>query len=284
MIAIDTPPPSQQCIRRLMRQMGSKNQSERDEALLELRACSPSALGPLLQFADDEYNQWGRRAFALMCMQGLPYILVSHLFPNLPFVLRTLLSVAIGLPCLFLLSKLLLRSVRLSEVIGALAEYEDVRVVRYLLQAQYLPDKSIRQASKRALLQLLPRMKAGDFIGFDERQHVWMRQLLLKNDPELAIACLRGLAWTPDERALKQVRKLLAGKAKTAQNAEVQEAAQECLHALEARMKGMTSDAILLRGASPPQKADVLLRPANAAEPTEPQQLLRASHDTTANS
>lgn len=282
MIATNTAPFSQQHIRHLMQQMGSKNAAERETALLELRSYGSSALEPLLQFADAEYIRWGKRAMLMLGLQTLPCNIVMQMCHGMPFIARILLGVCTGIPFVLLMGKLLTRNLWLNEIIGVLAEYKDVRVVRYLLQAQYLPNKSIRQASKAALLHLLPRMKASDFIGFDERQHIWMRQLLLKKDPELAIACLRALAWTTDNGAVKQVQKLMTGKAKIAQNPEVQKAAQDCLYALEARLKGITPDAILLRGASPPQKADVLLRPADATDHTEPQQLLRASRDSLA--
>ena len=133
------------------------------------------------------------------------------------------------------------------------------------------------------LIKMLPRLQASDTNLITLRQRKLLYAILSKNEripwynrywkPELKIAILRALEQIGDAKAVPVVEKV----ARTTRNAEVRQAAEECLLFLQQRAEQTRLEQTLLR-ASTPATSDMLLRPTVSTVTTEPQQLLRASN------
>lgn len=138
--------------------------------------------------------------------------------------------------------------------------------------------------TRPALIHLLPRLRVTDANLLTPRQHKLLFDILSKSEripwyrrywsAELKIAILSALEQIGDEKAIPRVEKL----ARSARNLQVRAAAQECLPYLTVRAEQARVEQTLLRASTPAASPDTLLRPTVAASPTEPQQLLRASH------
>lgn len=186
--------------------------------------------------------------------------------------------------------------------IEALAKSHDVRQVGPLIQALRVPNTSVRNLAKRALILLLPTLRASDAARLGDSEHaILLRTLAISpNDPgyrdltelfsrsayrrevELRVAILEALQQVGSAKELSVVARLSRGLPAMGSvvkvPGEIQEAARECLPFLEVRANDQIASAQLLRASSAQALPDnTLLRPASTRTDALPEQLLRAS-------
>jgi hypothetical protein len=165
-----------------------------------------------------------------------------------------------------------------SHAVRLLARYEDVRVLGPLLDVLDSVDRETGEIVERALIHLLPRLRASDASLLSESHYHRLYRALSSHKAELILAILQALEQVGDHRAIPYVQPLADGQGSAATNWHVHVAAQECLPSLRERAQQEDVASTLLRASDiVPSGPDVLLRPAGGASETNPQQLLRAS-------
>ncbi|HZT42838.1 MAG TPA: hypothetical protein VFA07_11790 [Chthonomonadaceae bacterium] len=158
-----------------------------------------------------------------------------------------------------------------------LIEWDDVRVVGPLAEELASLEQDIRFAAERALISLLPRLRAtdADLLNTDQRHCLYYalsgtRQIWLK------IAILKALEQVGDSEAIPYVERLAAGEGAAEWSPEVRQAAIDCLPYLQERTRQESTRQTLLRSADlAGAAAETLLRSAGETQETDPQQLLR---------
>ncbi len=159
-----------------------------------------------------------------------------------------------------------------------LAMQRDVRVVGPLAEALSLGDKKIRTDVVCALIELLPRMQAGDDALLNDDQRACLYRELRSNDTGLILTILEACEQVGDSKAIPFVEKLAAGEGVAAKDRQIREAAQACLPFLQMQAERERAARTLLRAATAPgDPATVLLRPAQGATEVEASLLLRPS-------
>lgn len=188
------------------------------------------------------------------------------------------------------------------EATQSLTESSDVSVVGPLLEAMEMgepmydfstlgrSDRPVVGMAAQALVRLLPRLQASDAPALTPHQRARLYRAIelsalapsqgtraWRGNSDFAIAALRGLEQIGDSKAVALVERL----AEKARDPQVREAALECLPMLQERATIEQSNATLLRAADPTRglatSPDMLLRPAFAAQTTDPTELLRAA-------
>jgi hypothetical protein len=170
--------------------------------------------------------------------------------------------------------------------VQALAQFEDVRAVRPLIEAMEYNDKEMKAVAIEKLPVLLPQLRASD-AGLLSKEHYAMLNRILNTDlntrkpaaARMRIAVLQALQQVGNESSLPVVEDLAVGKGKAAGYPEVRRAAADCLPFLRVRVDHLRQTQTLLRASdgnlTPP---DVLLRPAAASDVTvHADELLRAA-------
>jgi hypothetical protein len=178
-----------------------------------------------------------------------------------------------------------------------LAKQEDMRSVGALIDLLGSDDGKMHDITMDALIRLLPRLKASDasLLTGEQRTRLCLVLTLPFGNPlvnnigsvfrraddrdvEFRIAILTALAQIGDGSALPIVIRLANGKAKREGQRRIQEAARDCLPALQQLVQQEGHRQTLLRAAAPSDAApDTLLRAATGATSTAPDQLLRSS-------
>ncbi len=155
--------------------------------------------------------------------------------------------------------------------VQALATFDDIRAVPFLVTALGYKDQNSQVAAANALSGLLPRLQASDAALLAPEHHAILNRAL-KNDLELKksgtvrlrIAILQALQQVGDESSLPIVEEMAEGKGKAAGQSEIQWAAQECLPYLRLRAENQRQTQTLLRASDGNMTpADMLLRPAS---------------------
>lgn len=160
------------------------------------------------------------------------------------------------------------------EAAHALTQASEPATVGILAMAASDPDGAVRWAARKALLQVLPRVRYSDRSCIDSEQMSALLGLAQSGLPELQIALLQGLEQIGDERAIPTVETL--GKSPLPR---VREAAARCLPVLASRARAAHESGTLLRGSSirsAPQSGELLRTAVPQAERSE-QELIRAA-------
>jgi hypothetical protein len=166
------------------------------------------------------------------------------------------------------------------ELMQRLADYDDVAGVGALAETLEWPDPRVQDMAASALKRLLPRLRASDAHLLTRGQRACLyRRLTMSQvgrDGTLILAILAALQQVGDEAAIPHVRRLADGKVLSPTQRKVQAAAQECLPYLETHASQQRASQTLLRASAQEHTpAGDLLRPAESANATVPQELLR---------
>jgi hypothetical protein len=152
-----------------------------------------------------------------------------------------------------------------------LAAFDDVRIVGPLAEALQYGGADTRDAARRTLLRLLPKMQSSDASRLSDRQRDCLYALLESSDTELVLAILKALEQIGDDRAVLYVEALTVSR-----DTAIREAAVACLPFLKARAEQQRLSQTLLRASRAADTTpELLLRPARGTGETDPQQLLR---------
>ncbi len=184
---------------------------------------------------------------------------------------------------------------RRREIASVLANQDDVRSVGALIDSLSLEDGRMHEIAIDGLIRLLPRLKASDATLLTAVQRTRLCHILSlpaekplfsdigyvfrranEKDIELRVAILAALEQIGDRSALPIVVRLANGKAKTAGQRRIQEAAQACLPALQLLTRLEGDPLTLLRASDAANTAPgTLLRAAQGVAQTPPGELLR---------
>jgi HEAT repeat protein len=171
-----------------------------------------------------------------------------------------------------------------AEEIGAAAElasYDDPRVIAPLVEELRLTDNDARPLVVKALIRLLPCLRAEDAGILDAQQRAFLYGALLLaadttsgcHDVPFAFAIMESLPKIGDDRALRLLKRL---EEEAGREDRVRKAARECLPLLTARLERLREAETLLRPSD--AAPNVLLRPAEGrGDQTPEDQLLRPS-------
>ncbi|MCW3095243.1 MAG: hypothetical protein JWL77_861 [Chthonomonadaceae bacterium] len=159
----------------------------------------------------------------------------------------------------------------------AISRLDDVRAIGSLAEALEFPDRDIRPIARKALIHLLPRLKASDAALLSSAQRACLNRTLRGDQSELILAILKAWEQVGDPKAIPAVRSLAEGRGECGQIPEVVQAAKECLPFLQQSLEQRQNDTQLLRSADGNRApAESLLRPATSQVSAEPaNQLLR---------
>jgi hypothetical protein len=160
---------------------------------------------------------------------------------------------------------------------------EEPRAIGAIAQlCYYAPDVSTVDIAMKALLKLLPTVKASDarYVSDDQMQAL-LALLMVRNRHRinlrrfinLPLAVLKALEQIGDSRAIEPVRSLTKGKS----NSLYHQAARECLAVLEERRVDRDRDRFLLLPSSVEAGKETLLRAASFQPETQTELLLRAA-------
>lgn len=173
----------------------------------------------------------------------------------------------------------------------------EVRSIGPLIDALKLDDIKAREIAQDALTSLLPRLRASDTSLLNAAQRANLCQLLslpvenplfkdvrdlfrpAKNrEIDIRVAILQAFEQVGDSKALSVVERLAKRDVKTVGEKRIQEAAKQCLPALQLRAEEQRSSQTLLRAADVSSRAtDTLLRAATGMQEAQSEQLLRPS-------
>ena len=155
--------------------------------------------------------------------------------------------------------------------VQALAAFEDVRAVPYLIAGLGYKDQKSQVTAANALRGLLPRLQASDAALLTPEHHALLNRAL-KSDLELEkpgparlrVAVLQALQQIGGVSSLPLVAEMAEGRGKAAGQPEVQSAAQECLPFLQLRAENQRLNHTLLRASDGNvTPVEMLLRPAS---------------------
>jgi len=163
----------------------------------------------------------------------------------------------------------------------AITRFDDVRAAGPLAEALEFKDKDVVPLATKALISLLPRLKASDAPLLSPEQRFCLNRALRGKNTELTLAILKAWEQVGDSKAIEEVEKLAHGRGRGGRYAAVVAAAQECLPFLRQSAERQQIGSQLLRAADGSvTPAGVLLRPAMPHAPTEPsEELLRPTTD-----
>lgn len=274
--------------------LGNRRASERAAAERAIRAMGAEAV-PFLVEAVREERAHGRSR-TLRAMAGWALVYATAIVGQLWLAWRgawhsggTALQLVVVLDCALLTAAPALYALHgrpRRHACALLAGLGDVRAVGPLLDACTGFETAEDRAIAQALIELLPRLRAGDAHLLDRYQY---RNLVFDleqaaKDPSgfpplriaFDIAIIRALEQIGDEEAEKAVRNIAALPAYNRDCERLVAAAQAALPALEARAAADRAGRTLLRAASAPaERGGALLRPASGAATADEEQLLR---------
>jgi hypothetical protein len=286
-------------LRRLVDRMGSLLPWRRQKARADLLTLGREAVDPLLTlYRREEGSRKGRTSFYTYLAGGtIAFALFS--VTGLLFTGSGFWGGLTGLALLLLILVLPLGTIqsetrRQALLANALALYDDPRVIGPLTQALHFKQGSTlapvktRKPAMEALTSLLPRLESdmGDLLDAQQRDSLY-RELVggaghYSRDHSFKLAILAGLRAIGDIGALPYVRRLEA-RYERLPAADLKRAIRHCLEILEPLADQERNRQMLLRAtaseAETPQT--VLLRAAQGAPATDPQQLLRATEENT---
>ncbi len=167
-----------------------------------------------------------------------------------------------------------------NQIARVLARLEDVQVAGPLAEALNYADTNTRPTLMTALYRLVPLMDANTARMLTVGQRTALYHLLEsakdqlgQSDRNLSLAILRVTVLAEDTQAISIVERIAASAA----SQDVAQAAAQTSEQLKAIAQRQEISQSLLRGASAPATpSDMLLRPAQGGESTQPEQLLRA--------
>jgi hypothetical protein len=166
------------------------------------------------------------------------------------------------------------------ELMQKLADYDDVAGVGALAETLEWPDPRVQEMAASALKRLLPQLRASDAHLLTRAQRACLYRCLTMSrvgrDGPLILAILQALQQVGDAAAIPHVRRLAESKVLSPMQRKVRAAAEDCLPYLEVQASQQRASQTLLR-ASGQEKlpAGDLLRPAESANVTTPQELMR---------
>ena len=296
-------------LQQLLDNLNSRDPSLREDAERRLRALSPDDLMQFVQMEQTQFQRWADkemfkfsvRAVCLALVTGTAVGLLALLLNRL-FKLH--LALAIGPVSMFVMGTMFARyrfkpPYSRDVLVSLISESEDVRLVPLLLAMGNEPrhERATKNAVDRALLQLLPKLRAGQADNWtlaDRRKFLWH----LNFTPsyfERNMATLKALEQIGGEWAVHAVTKCATTEARinrmtkpfnmtyeaaTEKVRLLRQAAQECLPFLEQRQQEAERAQTLLRASALTTAPDMLLRPAApGVELTDGEQLLRSSSD-----
>jgi hypothetical protein len=162
-----------------------------------------------------------------------------------------------------------------------IARFNDVRAVGPLTEALEFKDPDTVQIATKALISLLPRLKASDAPLLSPTHRHSLNKALQGKNTELTLAILKAWEQVGDAGAVSEVEKLVEGRGRGGRISKVVEAAKDCLPFLRQSAERQQIGSQLLRpsdGNLTP--SDVLLRPAMPHTSTEPPgELLRPTNN-----
>ena len=185
------------------------------------------------------------------------------------------------IPTLFLFNLCLSYAIwphRLRARVDAIVKFGYLQSVGPLAEALEMSDSEVTETAIRALIRLLPRLKASDASLINPHQRSCLNEALRWNrDIDLTLAILAAWEQVGDTGAIEDVEGLAAGQGSGGRIPKIKAAAQECLPLLLQSAGRQQNNTQLLRpvdGSIMPK--DTLLRPAlPQASPIPPDQLLR---------
>lgn len=175
---------------------------------------------------------------------------------------------------------------RHKEAATRMAQLQDIRAVGLLTETLETSDQDLRRVVQQALPGLLRRLQASDAHLLDAHQRKILNRLLRRarqeKNKELVLAVLKACEQVGDASALPEVERLAnMPDPKDAPFRQVVQAARECLPYLKVRVEQERAGQTLLRASGPEQTittaSDALLRPAQEAGTTLPEELLRST-------
>ncbi len=166
-----------------------------------------------------------------------------------------------------------------------------------LIDALKLDDLKTREIAQDALISVLPRLQASDAALLNDAQRAKLCHILslpvenplfkdvrylfqpARNSAiDIRIAILQAFEQVGDSKALSVVERLAKREAGSAGEKRIQEAANQCLPALQLRTEEQRSSQTLLRAADASSAAtDTLLRATTGTQDVQTEQLLRPS-------
>jgi hypothetical protein len=159
----------------------------------------------------------------------------------------------------------------------ALAASSDLRAVPLLIEALDKQDGATRAEVTRALIRLLPQLRADHGNLLTEPQLKILRDQTVKaENKEFSVASLKAVRQIGDEVFLDLVKSWSDGKGAAKKSELLKNEARDCLPFLEENIQRSKSGKILLRPASASDAADSLLRPVTASVEADSSMLLRA--------
>lgn len=206
----------------------------------------------------------------------------------------------LGLTGLFLTYRLCVTKSQTERSLEALlASSCDIRLIPILLKLYVHPDHAPLAGHRLRIVslglrRLLPRMQPDDASLWKQQQKDQLVSLLREpySDMDLTLCILDALCLVGDENSLFIVRALSrtptalqrllnpaqAFRLRFVQDtAQIQQAAQRCLHAIQTRVEMRRQPRTLLRPAGPTMLAEMLVRPSLEANQDAPETLLRAA-------
>jgi hypothetical protein len=168
------------------------------------------------------------------------------------------------------------------ELMRRLAEFDDVAGVGALAETLEWPDRRVQDMAARALVRLLPKLRASDGRLLSPAQRGCLYRMLsmrhIGRDGALALAILEALQQVGDKAAIPYVERLARSTALTPTQRKVRQAAEECLPYLRISADNQQASQSLLRASAQENvPADALLRPVFTVVSQEPEELLRAT-------
>jgi len=254
----------------VVKRLSSRKVAERAEAEQALEQMGPEAVEALLALLQQEARKRKRniRLYIGLCA-GL---MVSLVIGTIVFDLNIAgMTGAFGA-----LSGLLAATQTQKNAATALAKYDDLRGVGPLAEAMEFDDKNVRAEAEKALIRLLPNLNASHAHFLNDDQRRCLNRALWRKNVDLTCAILKAYEQVGDETALPHVERLANGKAATAKEKRIRQAAIDCLPFLKESIERERARQTLLRpAAAPDDPAAVLLRPAQGVTEGDPDLLLR---------
>lgn len=159
----------------------------------------------------------------------------------------------------------------------AIGGIDDIASVGPLSELLDAPDRATRALTAIRLRYLLARMRPADAHMLTDADHHRLNGVFTARDASLALAVLSAWQQVGDERDLLLVQYVSEGLDIGSRDAEVREAALECLPYLRTRAEARKSAASLLRPAESGIGEQAFLRPAGRASGEHEAVLLRSS-------
>ncbi len=221
--------------------------------------------------AEEQRNSLGRRKNRriVLAVYGLVFcvimlmLVLAHIhFAGVGNLIGPIVGITVGMFAV---------SAKQRKGIQALATFNDIRAVPFLVTALGYKDQNLQVTAANALCGLLPRLQASD-AALLKLEHYALLNRALRNDLELKrhgaarlrIAILQALQQVGDASSLALVEEMAEGKGKAAGQPEVRQAAETCLSYLRLRAENQRQTQTLLRASdSSMTPVEMLLRPAS---------------------